>query len=366
MDKMLRRLFYIGLVVMMLPMSKLNAQGVLIGRKDNTTNPYAKLEVYSTTSGLLIPRLTTEQMENIDPDNSAISLLIFNTDKNKFMFFNGSSWENIWSGSGDIDFEDLIKEALEGLDVVDWESFNNLVIRHENDSAALRDSIVVLRDKIFEQNEEFNQRLQNFMQEVANTYATKQEMQDSIASLRKLIASLDTIKQTSIVVSTLAERPTQGNTAGDVVIVQNNGGGYREVFIWADTNGDRVGDQWETIDKTPLTVGYNIYWFKRPDNKEAYDPGIFTSPFSTGVTAFSESGYSIQTSENFRGDYVFAYPDVWGKPQFVLNRDGQEYPIIDGMRMYPLEIDGIKYQVWTLFMDMTSTYANELKFKALN
>ncbi len=357
---MLRRIVYILFVVLLLPLGKLNAQGVLIGRSDNSTNPYAKLEIYSTTSGLLIPRVTTEQMEAIDPDETAISLLVYNTEKEKFMFFNGDEWVNIWSG--DLDLGDL----LDNIDAVDWNSFNRLVLRYENDSTVLRDSLAALRDKIIEQNALFLQRIQDLRDYVENTYVTKQELADSLANLRAWVEARDTLKQTSRVVATLNDRPVSGSNLGDIFIVEDNGAGYREVFIWADINNDNVGDQWQTIDKTALEIGYDIYWFKRPEGKNAYDPSIFTSPVSTGATAFNTAGYQIATSEDFEGEYVFAYPDIWGKPQFLINRDGLEYPIIDGMRMYTVEIDGVKYQVWTLFMDMTSTYSQNLKFKALN
>ncbi len=363
---MLRRIVYILFVVLLLPLGKLNAQGVLIGRSDNSTNPYAKLEIYSTTSGLLIPRVTTEQMEAIDPDETAISLLVYNTDKEMFMFFNGDEWEHIWSGDAGLNIDELINDALSNIDFVDWNSFNRLIVRHESDSSAMRDSLLALREKILTETSLLLEKIQNLRDYVESTYVTKQELTDSLDNLRAWVEARDSIKQTTKVVATLSDRPNQGTYLGDVVIVEDNGSGYREVFIWADLNNDNTGDEWQTIDKSAIETGYDIYWFKRPEGKNAYDPSIFTSPVSTGATAFNTNGYQITTSEDFEGEYVFAYPDIWGKPQFLINRDGLEYPIIDGMRMYTVEIDGIKYQVWTLFMDMTSTYSQDLKFKALN
>ena len=46
----------------------LHAQsGVLIGKRDGSTNKFAKLEVYSTQSGLLIPRMSTAERIAINP-----------------------------------------------------------------------------------------------------------------------------------------------------------------------------------------------------------------------------------------------------------------------------------------------------------
>ena len=86
---MLKRLIYILLLFLMLPFGELSAQGVLIGRSDNATNPYAKLEVYSTNSGFLMPRLSRAQRLAMDPDEEAVGLLVYDLEDEAFMYFNG-------------------------------------------------------------------------------------------------------------------------------------------------------------------------------------------------------------------------------------------------------------------------------------
>jgi len=56
----------------------------------NTSSPQAILDINSTTSGILIPRLTTEEKLNIE--NLVTSMLVFDTDLNQFNYFDGVEW----------------------------------------------------------------------------------------------------------------------------------------------------------------------------------------------------------------------------------------------------------------------------------
>jgi len=56
----------------------------------NTSNPQAILDIYSTESGILVPRLTTEQKNAIV--NPAISMLIFDSNLNEYNYFDGVEW----------------------------------------------------------------------------------------------------------------------------------------------------------------------------------------------------------------------------------------------------------------------------------
>src|SRR6267378_3875347 len=67
------------------------AQNVGIGT--TTPDPAAKLEVQSTTSGVLIPRLTTIQ-KNAIPSPPA-GLMVFDNSANQFSFYDGTKWINI-------------------------------------------------------------------------------------------------------------------------------------------------------------------------------------------------------------------------------------------------------------------------------
>lgn len=66
-----------------------NAPGVGIGT--TTIHPTAELHVYSLNQGVLINSMTTANMNSIaSPENG---LLIFNTDINSFMYYNGTNWQ---------------------------------------------------------------------------------------------------------------------------------------------------------------------------------------------------------------------------------------------------------------------------------
>lgn len=63
---------------------------------DSTTynpHPSAMLDVYSTSKGMLVPRLTSPQRASIS--NPATGLLVFDIDSVSFYFYNGNSWQNL-------------------------------------------------------------------------------------------------------------------------------------------------------------------------------------------------------------------------------------------------------------------------------
>ena len=70
----------------------LNAQ---VGINTDGSNPYASaiLDVKSTDKGVLIPRMTITQRDNIA--NPATGLMVFITNDNNFHFFNGTAWQVI-------------------------------------------------------------------------------------------------------------------------------------------------------------------------------------------------------------------------------------------------------------------------------
>src|SRR5687767_863719 len=61
-----------------------------VGIGTTTPNPSSKLEVSSTTQGLLIPRVTTTQRNAIS--NPATGLMVFDTDKRTVYLFDGTKW----------------------------------------------------------------------------------------------------------------------------------------------------------------------------------------------------------------------------------------------------------------------------------
>jgi hypothetical protein len=70
---------------------------VTIGRPLSISST-AILEVYTTTQGILIPRLTTAQKNAIS--TPATSLLLYDTDLSTFQYYSGSAWTSLGGGSG--------------------------------------------------------------------------------------------------------------------------------------------------------------------------------------------------------------------------------------------------------------------------
>jgi len=90
-----------SLILLFLIPVLLTAQ-VAINTDGSDPDSSAMLDVKSTSKGLLLPRMTEEQIELIpDPANG---LLVFNTTSNRFYFYDGTSglWKEIELGSGTI------------------------------------------------------------------------------------------------------------------------------------------------------------------------------------------------------------------------------------------------------------------------
>lgn len=68
-----------------------------VGISETNASPdnSAMLDVKSINKGILIPRMTSAQMNNIN--NPAQSLIVFNTDDNSFYFRNNSAWQKLLS-----------------------------------------------------------------------------------------------------------------------------------------------------------------------------------------------------------------------------------------------------------------------------
>lgn len=259
--------------------SAYSQEGVLIGKKEGTPNKSAKLEVYSTTSGILIPRMTTAERNSINPDDEAISLLVFDISDSTFYFFNGIDWEKLGSGR-DID---VISESL--------------------------DTIT----------------------------ARLGELEESLAE--------------AMTVDSVQNLPAEGRNSGDVVIVEDNGEGFRETFVWSDTNDDGEPDAWVGVTIRPRASGYSLYWFQ-DDGTNDLNGSEFTDDkiITAGTHGFNSSGYTISTP--YDGYYVLAFPSEWGRPEFYINGG----VVFDGMTKQLVTIDGILYQAWSFYVRIPSTY----------
>jgi len=77
---------------------------VAINSTGTSPEPSAMLDVSSSDKGLLIPRLTTAQRNTL-ASTAVAGLMVYDTDLDRFFFFNGSVWEegttgSLWSKSG--------------------------------------------------------------------------------------------------------------------------------------------------------------------------------------------------------------------------------------------------------------------------
>ena len=71
-------------------------QSVGINNDGSTPHNSAMLDIKSNSSGLLIPRLSTNQRTGIQ--SPATGLVVFDTNTKSFWFYSGSSWEEVLSG----------------------------------------------------------------------------------------------------------------------------------------------------------------------------------------------------------------------------------------------------------------------------
>lgn len=94
---------FVGLVFI-LP-AEIEAQNVVVTDDEGyTADPSAMLDVKSTSKGLLIPRLSDKAIALME--NPATGLLVYNTNYNKFNYYDGDRWqdasaEGLWLVNGD-------------------------------------------------------------------------------------------------------------------------------------------------------------------------------------------------------------------------------------------------------------------------
>lgn len=79
--------------------TQVNTTGFSNNLAEADVTPKAALEVVSTNSGVLLPKLTTAQINAIAPGDRHNGLLLYNTDSSAFQFYTGSSWMKL-SGNG--------------------------------------------------------------------------------------------------------------------------------------------------------------------------------------------------------------------------------------------------------------------------
>lgn len=91
--------FYSNLVIIfVLSLFSLASKAQIgINEDDSSPNASAMLDVKSTTKGMLVPRMTTTQRNNIA--SPANGLLVYDNTTDSFWFYTGSTWEELIKGS---------------------------------------------------------------------------------------------------------------------------------------------------------------------------------------------------------------------------------------------------------------------------
>jgi len=77
------------------------AQSVSINTDGSVPDASAMLDIKSTTSGILIPRMTEAQRGGINTTGTPTGVLIYQTDGAVpgFYYYNGTAWQNLFGGS---------------------------------------------------------------------------------------------------------------------------------------------------------------------------------------------------------------------------------------------------------------------------
>lgn len=75
--------------------TQVNTTGITNNLTEADVTPKAALEVVSSNSGVLLPKLTTAQRDAIATTDLHNGLLLYNIDENKFQFYTGNGWKTL-------------------------------------------------------------------------------------------------------------------------------------------------------------------------------------------------------------------------------------------------------------------------------
>jgi hypothetical protein len=79
--------------------TQINTTGFTNNLTEAAVTPKAALEIVSTNSGVLLPKLTNAQRDSIGLADLHNGLLLYNTDSSQFQYYNGSLWKPLGSNS---------------------------------------------------------------------------------------------------------------------------------------------------------------------------------------------------------------------------------------------------------------------------
>ena len=97
----MRKLFYKSLAIVAVFATTNTFAQNSVGIGTTTPNGKSILELSSTTQGLLPPRMDSTQMVNIGAGASETGMVVFNTTKNEFYFWNGVTWSTMGGSDSD-------------------------------------------------------------------------------------------------------------------------------------------------------------------------------------------------------------------------------------------------------------------------
>lgn len=80
--------------------TQINTTGFTNQLTQANVTPAAALDIVSTNTGVLLPRLTNAQRNAIVTGDLKNGLLLYNTDSSLFQYYNGSAWNSVGSGTG--------------------------------------------------------------------------------------------------------------------------------------------------------------------------------------------------------------------------------------------------------------------------
>jgi len=104
--------------------TQINTTGGSAALTQNAVTPKAALDVVSTNTGVLLPRLSNAQRGAIASGDLQNGLLLYNTDSSVFQYYNGSAWNSVGSGTGGGRW--LYNNGLQ------YDSLNNIAIGTSN------------------------------------------------------------------------------------------------------------------------------------------------------------------------------------------------------------------------------------------
>ncbi len=109
-----------------------NAGSVVFG--GTTADASARVQIDSTSQGVLLPRMTTAQRDAINSGTFATGLTIYNTTTNTLQFYDGTTWQNAGGTAGTTainDLTDAYHDTTTDFDGDTNDNDDNLALGHE-------------------------------------------------------------------------------------------------------------------------------------------------------------------------------------------------------------------------------------------